>query len=82
MTESELRRLVLQSARNARRAYRRADTQGEIFERWLDRQIARKTKIRSDSAAKGQGIYNEYRLRVQAVDAAMTDLLSATVTYG
>jgi hypothetical protein len=81
MTESELRRLVLQSARNARRAYRRADSQGEIFERWVDRQILRKTRIRSESAQKGTEIYVEFRNRVMALDAAMSDLMIATTTY-
>lgn len=81
MTEGERKRLLVQAARNVRRMYRRADSQGEIFERWLDRQILRKTSIRPESVQKGTALYLEYRGRVQAVDASMSDLMIASTTY-
>lgn len=78
MTESELRRLVLQSVRNVRRAYRKADSAGEILERWLDRQIERKTRILTSQAVAVIPKWESYRDSVQALEKALGDFLVAT----
>ena len=79
MTESEARRLVLQSARNARKAYRRADSAGEVLERWLDRMIDRKTRIRFSQAEAVIVKWEAYRDNVGSLEKALGDFLQATM---
>lgn len=78
MTESEFKRLVLQAARNARKAYRKADTAGEVLERWLDRQIERKTRIRASQAEAVIPRWEAFRDNVMALERALADFLTAT----
>lgn len=76
MSESERKRLVLQSARLARRLYRTADTSGEVLERWLDRQIGRKTRITGSQAYQVIPRWEAYRDRVLAVEKGIADFLA------
>lgn len=75
MTETEWRRLTLQAARNLRRQYRRADSAGERLERWLDREISRKTRIKYDQALKSIPLWEDYRDQVKGIETALTDFL-------
>lgn len=74
-TEAQRKRLVLQAARSARRQYRRADTAGEMLERWLDRQIARKTRIMPAEIQRGIRLFQGYFANVRAVETVLTDLV-------
>lgn len=74
-TEAQRKRLVLQSARAARRQYRRADTAGELLERWLDRQIARKTRIMPAEIQRGVRLFQAYFANVRAVETVLTDVI-------
>lgn len=75
-TEAEIRRLIVQSARNARRVYRQADTAGESVERWLDRMIERKTRITSDQAMPLVNLWEDWRNKVRACELAFADFIS------
>lgn len=73
-TEAARKRTVLQAARRARAAYRRADTAGEVLERWLDREIKRKTRIMPASVMRGLRLYQAWFLEVRKVETAFADL--------
>lgn len=80
MTPTEVKRYVLQAARNARRYYRRADSAGEVLERWLDREIKRKTRIQRDQALKCVPLWEKYRDNVKAVEMALADFINIAGT--
>jgi hypothetical protein len=80
MTQLELKRFVLQAARAARRQYRRADTAGEKLERWLDREIKRKTRIQRDEALKMVPLWELYRDQVKGLERALADFINAAGT--
>lgn len=75
MTETEWRRLVLQGLRAARRQYRRADTAGEVLERWLDRQIKRKTRTTSPQSEAILPLWERFRDQVNGLMKAISDFL-------
>ena len=77
MTESELRRLIVQSVRNARRLYRQADTAGEVLERWLDRMIERKTRITCSQMDPVVPKWEDYRNKVMACERALADMIGS-----
>jgi len=66
--------MVLASARQVRRVYRKADTSGEVFERWIDRQIDRKTRITGKSVAVGLALFRDYFSKTRDLETAMADL--------
>lgn len=74
-TEAQRKRVVLAAARVARRWYRRADSQGEILERWLDRQINRKTRIMPAEVQRGVKIFQAYFQNVRNLEIVMSDLV-------
>ncbi len=45
MTQAQARQAVVKLLREVRAVYRRADTQGERFERWIDRLIKERKKL-------------------------------------
>jgi hypothetical protein len=73
-SEAQRKRLVLQSARVARRWYRRADTTGEVLERWLDRQINRKTRIMPAEVQRGVKLFQQYFQQVRQLEVVLSDL--------
>lgn len=79
MTDSEAKRLTLQAVRNARRLYRAADSAGEKVERWLDRQVKRKTFLRPDQSEKLYPLYEEYLSKVQALDRGVSDMNGVSI---
>lgn len=78
-TESELKRITLQAARNVRRVYRAADTSGEVLERWLDRQINRTTRITRTQAAAIIPRWEDYRDKVISLESAVADFLNIAI---
>jgi polyhydroxyalkanoate synthesis regulator phasin len=77
MTDAELKRLVNQGLRNARRVYRASDTAGEQLERWLDRMIERKTRVTCAQMDSLIPRWEEYRNKVQSLEKALADVFSA-----
>lgn len=76
ISESERKARIIQSARAARRVYRTADTAGEKMERWLDRQIERKTVITANQAMAVIPLWEDYRSKVIACELALSDFLN------
>lgn len=62
LTDAQARNLVIKALRQARAAYRKADTAGEKEERELDRLIKRKTRINAASLATVSQRYKAYLL--------------------
>jgi hypothetical protein len=79
MTDTEAKRLVLASLRNLRRAHRRTQTQAEVIERWLDRQILRKRKMSRASAANLTPQWDKFILHVTSSEQAMADFMATVV---
>jgi hypothetical protein len=77
MTDAELKRLVNQGLRNARRIYRAADTSGENLERWLDRMILRKTRVTCSQMDALIPRWEDYRNKVMALEKGLADVFSA-----
>ena len=74
MTDSERRRVDLQGLRGSRRVYRAADTAGEVLERWLDRMIARKTRVTCSQLGPGLLKWEDYRNKVQSLEKSLADV--------
>lgn len=75
LSESELKRVVLQGVRAARRTYRSADTAGEVLERWLDRMIERKTRITCSQMQAVIPLWEDYRAKVLACERSLADMI-------
>lgn len=82
MTEREWYLNSIRAVRNARRAYRKADSSGERLERWLDRMIARKTRIRPHQARAVDPLWVAYRDAMRGLETALTDMLTLIGTWG
>jgi hypothetical protein len=67
LTDAQARSLVVKALRQARAAYRSADTAGEREERELDRLIKRKTRMNANQLVTLANRYNEYTKKVLAV---------------
>ena len=78
--EVERKRQVNAALRATRRVYRKADTQGEKLERTIDRLITRKTRPAPDELEPLIQLYRDYKMKVQQLEIAMTDLLRVS-TY-
>jgi len=78
MTDAELKRLIVASARTARRYNRRLQTQAEILERWLDRAIARKTRIKESEATPVIKIWDTLKVYTRNLEVALADFLGST----
>ena len=77
MTQGEARALVKRAARNARAAYRKADSAGERLERELDRLLKRKTLIQACSLGSAEKSYYAYKNQVASLEKAMADFYNA-----
>jgi len=81
MTYTQQRDLVRKGLRNLRRVYRRADTEGEKFERHLDRLINRKTLV---GVAELEAIATEYKAwqrLVSDAEQATADTINVRTAY-
>lgn len=81
LTDAQARSLVIKSLRNARRAYRTADTIGERVERELDRLIKRKTRINANSLATVSNRYAEYNAAVDLIQQRLEDAFNAAANF-
>jgi hypothetical protein len=73
LTDAQARNLVIKSLRQARAAYRAADTAGEKEEREYDRLIKRKTRINAASLVTLAKRYTEYQKLVNQIQQPLTD---------
>lgn len=80
-TFAQRTRSVNASLRRVRAAYRKADSQGELLERELDRLVARKTIVSAESLAKASRLYDEYVRSVGAIDGPFADAIRLATTY-
>jgi hypothetical protein len=60
LSDAQARNLVVKALRQARVAYRKADTAGEVFERTLDRLILRKKRINAQQLVTLADQYKRY----------------------
>lgn len=77
MTETELKRLQRAGLRSARRALRAMDSQLEKLERWYNRMLKRKTRVRPDQLEPGYRLVDELKAKSDAALFASTDFFGA-----
>lgn len=81
LTDAQARNLVIKALRQARAAYRAADTAGEVEERELDRLIKRKTRINASSLVTLANRYAKYQQLVNQVQLPLTDAYSVASQF-
>jgi hypothetical protein len=81
LTDAQARNLVIKALRQARAAYRAADTAGEKEERELDRLIKRKTRINASSFTTLVKRYNEYQKLCTAVQVPLSDAMGVASQF-
>ncbi len=81
LTDAQARNLVIKALRQARAAYRAADTAGEKEERELDRLIKRKTRINASSLVTLANRYTKYQQLVSQVQLPLTDAYSVAAQF-
>lgn len=74
-------RVVNQSLRRIRQAYRKGDSAGEMFERELDRLINRKTIVNPESLVKLGQYYEAYCKAINLVDTPLADTFRLSSGY-
>jgi len=82
LTDAQARNLVIKALRQARRAYRAADTAGEVEERDLDRLIKRKTRINATQLVVLAEKYAAYQKLANAVQVPLTDAYQVAAQFG
>lgn len=75
LTFAQRREAVVRGLREARKAYRKADTAGEKLERELDRLILRKTIITPEQLQKMTQLYVDYGNLVNMMQGPMAGAL-------
>ena len=78
---SQRTRNVNASLRRLRAAYRKADSQGELLERELDRLINRKTIVSPESLLKVTVQFEAYVRSVNLIEVPMNDSLRLAGSY-
>jgi hypothetical protein len=81
LTDAQARNLVIKALRQARAAYRAADTAGEMEERELDRLIKRKTRINSASMVTLANRYQKWLQLASAVQQPLGDAYTVTAQF-
>jgi hypothetical protein len=74
LTDAQARNLVVKALRQARAAYRAADTAGEREERELDRLIKRKTRMNANQLLE---LHKRYERYLQLTTQAQVPLANA-----
>lgn len=74
LTDAQARNLVIKALRQARQAYRAADTAGEREERELDRLIKRKTRMNANQLLT---LHNRYKAYLDLTTKAQVPLSNA-----
>lgn len=82
LTDAQARNLVIKALRQARQAYRHADTLGEIEERDLDRLIKRKTKINAAQLVVLADKYKAYQTAVNQVALPLSNAYGVAANFG
>ena len=78
-TFAQRRRNVNLALRQLRKAYRKADTTGELFEREVDRLIDRKTLVTSQSLERLTGLANSYWRAAEDLQQPLVDVHTIAV---
>lgn len=73
LTDAQARNLVIKALRQARVQHRKGDTEGERYEREVDRLIKRKTRINASSLVTLNELYTQYLAYVEAMQRGLTD---------
>ncbi|MBA7550419.1 hypothetical protein ES705_42933 [subsurface metagenome] len=82
MTQAQARQAVVKLLREVRAVYRRADTQGERFERWIDRLIKeRKKLVLADELIPAVEKLFLYTSLVRDLEKAMGATIKAVTRY-
>ena len=81
LTDAQARNLVIKALRQARVAYRAADTAGELEERELDRLIKRKTRINSSSMVTLANRYQKFLQLASAIQQPLADAYTVTAQF-
>jgi IS5 family transposase len=81
LTDAQARSLVVKALRQARAAYRTADTAGEKEERELDRLIKRKTRISANQLATLATRYNEYLKKCAACQLPLRNAFEIAANF-
>ncbi len=80
-TFSQRTKAVNGALRRLRQQYRKADSQGELLERELDRLISRKTIVTPASLSKAAQLYESYVRAVNEIEVPFTDVLRVSGSY-
>lgn len=82
MTQAQARQAVVKLLREVRAVYRKADTQGEKFERWIDRLIKeRKKLVLADELIPAVEKLLDYVAFVNDLQRAMGATIKAVTRY-
>ncbi len=82
MTQAQARQAVVKLLREVRAVYRKADTQGERFERWIDRLIKeRKKLVLADELMPATEKLMDYVWLVGELQKAMGATIKAVTRY-
>lgn len=82
MTQAQARQAVVKLLREVRAVYRKADSQGERFERWIDRLIKeRKKLVLADELIPAVEKLLDYIALVNDLQKAMGATIKAVTRY-
>lgn len=81
LTDAQARALVVKALRQARAAYRKADTAGEVLERDFDRLIKRKTRINAQQLVVLADKYKAYLALAGLAALPLTDAYSVASNF-
>lgn len=81
LTDAQARTLVIRALRQARAAYRAADTAGEKEEREYDRLIKRKTRINANQLNTLVNRYNDYTKKVLAIQIPLKNAIEVANNF-
>ena len=82
LTDAQARNYVIRALRQARAAYRKADTAGEVEERELDRLIKRLTRINATQLVGLAEKYNKYRGLADDIAQPLADAMEVASQFG
>lgn len=82
LTDAQARSLVIKALRQARKAYRQADTAGEKEERELDRLIKRKTRMNATQLITLADRYKNYQTLCNRIQLPLQDAYNVAALFG
>jgi hypothetical protein len=81
LTDAQARTLVTKALRQARAAYRQADTAGEREEREFDRLIKRKTRMNANQLATLNKRYLDYLKKAEAIQVYLRNANEVAINF-